>query len=103
MIIYVDIDDTICYREETHLYEYNACVPFMERIQQINELYDSGYTIVYWTARGTRTGIDWRDITLKQFEKWGVKFHELKFKKPEYDLFICDKAISTNEYFKVVK
>ena len=33
-------------------------------------------------------------------KEWGAKFNELRFKKPSYDLFICDKAINSNEYFK---
>ena len=54
---------------------------------------------MYWTARGTGSGIDWRDITEKQLEEWGVKYHELKFGKPVYDLFIDDKNIESKEYF----
>ena len=35
--------------------------------------------------------------------RWGVKCHEIKMWKPPYDLFICDKAINTLEYFKEKK
>ena len=96
MIIYVDIDNTICKTDETN-YENEKPIP--ERIKKINRLYDEENTIVYWTARGTGSGIDWRDITEKQFEEWGVKYHELKFGKPVYDLFIDDKNIESKEYF----
>jgi len=58
-------------------------------------------TIVYWTARGTKTGIDWYDATLKQFKEWGVKFHELKMGKPAYDLFVDDKNINAEDWFKL--
>lgn len=90
MIIYVDIDETICKTESDR--NYANAKPLKEQITKINKLYDEGNTIIYWTARGTGTGINWRDITEKQFKKWNVKYHELKFKKPIYDLLICDKT-----------
>ena len=97
-IIYIDIDETICSKSDDLKYE-NA-KPILERIQRINDLYDQGNTIIYWTARGTATGIDWREVTEKQFEEWGVKYHDLKFGKPVYDLFIDDKNINSETFFK---
>ena len=103
-VIYVDIDETICRRETSTdfgvTHDYTKAKPIQENINKINKLYDEGHTIVYWTARGTGSGIDWRETTEKQFKDWGVKYHELKLKKPIYDLFICDKAIRTEDYFK---
>ena len=99
MIIYVDIDNTICKSCDNSL-DYSKSIPYPDRIDKINKLYDSGNTIIYWTARGTLTGIDWSQLTLKQFTEWNVKFHELKFKKPYYDLFIDDKNINSETYFK---
>ena len=96
-IIYVDIDETICYYEGER--NYSNALPLKDNIDKINNLYDEGNTIVYWTARGTVTGINWREITEKQFELWGVKHHDLKFHKPNYDLFICDKAITSDSFF----
>ena len=66
----------------------------------MNDLYNQGHTIIYWTARGTKSGIDWRDITERQFDKWLVKYTQILFGKPVYDLFIDDKNINTQEYFK---
>ena len=57
-----------------------------------------GHPIVYWTARGTTTGIDWTDVTRNQLDSWGVKYHDLKLGKPQYDLFIDDKALNTNDW-----
>ena len=51
------------------------------------------------TGRGSVTGIDWLDVTEKQLASWGVKYHELKMGKPHYDLFICDKAVNTTDFF----
>jgi CMP-N,N'-diacetyllegionaminic acid synthase len=97
MVIYVDIDNTIF---ETKGTDYKKSVPILERIKKINKLYDDGHTIIYWTARGTMSGVDWIDLTKEQFKKYNVKYHELKFGKPVYDLFIDDKNIHSDDYFK---
>jgi len=99
MVIYVDIDETICsYSGER---AYPLATPIKSRIQRINSLFEEGNTIVYWTARGCTTGIDWTDLTENQLRGWGAKYHELKMNhKPHYDLLICDKAINTDNFFK---
>ena len=66
MIIYVDIDETICETPENRNYELST--PISQRIKEVNALYDRGHTIVYWTARGTGSGIDWRETTERQFK-----------------------------------
>ena len=101
MIIYVDIDDTICYYEndDKKYLDYSKAKPYYERIKKINNLYDEGNTIIYWTARGTKTGIPWFHITKKQLDNWGVKYHELRLGKPYYDLFIDDKNVNSDNYF----
>ena len=79
MTYYIDIDETICFYEgERH---YPNALPYTERIKRINDLYDAGHTIVYWTARGTVTGIDWTETTREQLIKWGAKFpsHDQEF------------------------
>ena len=96
MIIFVDIDETICITPESR--DYSEAVPIFDNISKINKLYEEN-TIIYWTARGTMSGIDWREITEKQFETWGVKYHDLRFGKPAYDLFIDDKNVNSLDFF----
>jgi len=100
-IIYVDIDDTICntpYINNSILEkDYINSTPIYENIEFINKLYDDGHYVIYWTARGTVTKKDWRIVTENQFKKWNVKYHELKFGKPYYDLFIDDKNINAKD------
>ncbi len=96
MIIYIDIDETIAQPAVSR--DYADSTPIEENIAKANKLYDDGHTIVYWTARGTTTGIDWTDVTRKQLDSWGVKYHDLKLGKPQYDLFIDDKALNTNDW-----
>jgi len=73
MIYCFDIDGTICSLTDG---KYKKAVPFLDRIKLINKLYDAGNTILYFTARGSTTGIDWRETTKDQLEEWGAKHHE---------------------------
>lgn len=92
-VIYVDVDETICLTPDNpRIYEQS--VPLYENIAKINLLYDAGHEIVYWTARGSRSGKNWYDLTKSQLELWGAKHHTLRCDKPYYDTFIDDKAIN---------
>ena len=91
----IDIDGTICDWQAGR--DYTLAEPFPEKIKVINKLYDEGNTIVYWTARGSRKQINWRELTAKQLDTWGAKYHELRVDKPFYDLFIEDKSFRIEE------
>ena len=55
--------------------------------------YDEGNIIVYWSARGGNTGIDWTELTGMQLVEWGCKFHDVIMRqKPNFDLLIDDKS-----------
>jgi histidinol phosphatase-like enzyme len=95
-IIYIDIDETICRTPDSR--DYTLSEPILENIKKANLLYDQGNKIVYWTARGTVTGIDWESTTKEQFNRWGVRYHDLKLGKPYYDLFIDDKNMNTEHW-----
>ena len=98
MKIFVDIDETICYYENKR--DYNLAKPIKKRIEKINNLFDAGNEITYWTARGTVTKINWYQVTKNQLKEWGCKYHNLIVgEKPAYDLLICDKAINSEKYF----
>jgi hypothetical protein len=96
MIIYIDIDDTIC-RLETPM-DYKSAFPIPKAVKKVNALYDEGHMIIFWTARGTVSGIDHTQLTKQQLNQWGVKFHQLKMGKPAYDLFIDDKNINSLDW-----
>jgi len=96
MIIYIDIDETICETPESR--DYSLASPIEQNIEKANKLYDEGNTIIYWTERGTVSGIDWRQTTFDQLTEWGVRFHDLKLGKPYYDLFIDDKNMNTEDW-----
>lgn len=89
MLIYVDVDGTICDTSGG----YPNAKPIKENIAKINKLYDDGNIIVYWTARGRSTGIDWSALTGQQLIDWGCKFHDVVMnQKPVWDLLIDDKV-----------
>jgi hypothetical protein len=100
MIYCFDIDGTIC---NTPGNDYPASIPFGDVIDKINELFTTGHTIKMFTARGSVSGKDWTDYTIKQLNDWGVSYHELIMnKKPHYDILIDDKAINAMAWRKLI-
>ena len=95
MIYAIDIDGLLC---NDALGDYENSVPDYDSISRVNDLYDQGNTITIFTGRGSATGIDWRDFTLKQLAGWNVKYHELVLGKPVCDIIVDDKAISLKEW-----
>lgn len=93
----VDIDNTICVSKNS---DYTLSEPMHDRIKIINQLYSQGHYIVYWTARGSNSGKDWSELTKQQLQNWGCLHHELHMGKPAYDVWIDDKAINSEEYFR---
>lgn len=73
-------------------------MPYAARIEHVNQLFAAGHVIKFFTARGSTTGIDWRQVTEEQLLNWGVKYHELIMGKPFADFFIDDKATSAHVY-----
>ena len=88
MKIVIDIDGTICSQEK----DYKDAKPYLNRIYKVNTMYDTGNEIVFFTARGSGTGIDWKKFTKKQLKSWGVKYHKLIMGKPFADVYIDDRA-----------
>ena len=96
------IDGTLCHTPNNSLGKpdyYNA-LPFTWMVEHVNRLYDEGHHIQLYTSRGTSSGIDWFDFTLKQIEGWGVKYNGLKLGKPAYDLFVDDRAMNNKDWYK---
>jgi len=100
MILYVDVDETICITPPDR--DYTKSVPIEDRIKKINSFYDKGHTVVYWTARGTTSGIDWTELTVMQLKKWGAKYNRVSLGKPHFDLYICDKVMNSDRFFEDV-
>jgi hypothetical protein len=90
-----DIDGTICTCANG---AYRDAVPYADRIEHIHRLFESGYVIKMFTARGSTTGVQWAEFTAQQLTDWGVCYHELILGKPHADVFVDDKAIHSEKY-----
>lgn len=106
-IIAFDLDGVICDRPEgiEHLLEkkYDLCYPIPENIEILNKLYEDGYYIKIYTARGMSTFSNNKAViyeklflkTKKFLVDNGVKHHELIMGKEHYDLLVDDKVINS--------
>jgi phosphatidate phosphatase PAH1 len=101
----IDIDGTICDKDDGK--SYLSSIPKIDRIKVINQLYDDGNYIVYFTARGMGrydnnvklAEENLRYITELQLKEWGCKYHKLFMGKPAGDAYIDDKGINANDFF----
>jgi hypothetical protein len=102
-IICFDIDNTICFTNKAK--EYGKSRKNVKAIKVVNDLYDNGYYIKLYTARGMdRFNSDLNKIhkvfynfTSVQLKNWGVRYHELILGKISYNLFIDDKSYGFNK------
>ena len=92
-----DIDSVIC---KTTKSIYSKSIPNLKVISFINSLYDQGYEIKIFTARYMgRFNSDVLKVkkygykkTEQQLQKWNLKYHKLILGKPNFDIFVDDKA-----------
>lgn len=77
--------------------DYTQSQPQMQVIEAINRLHAQGHEIILFTARGSKTGIDWSEHTRQQLEAWGVRYHELRFGKPAADYYIDDRMLAITD------
>lgn len=90
-----DIDGTLCDQQEG---DYSQAEPHRNRIHRVNSLFDEGHRIVLFTARGSKSGIDWSEATRIQLEEWGLRYHDLILGKPHADFYVDDKAIHSEDF-----
>lgn len=95
----IDIDGTLASNNPPR--KYNLHEPKVDVIKQINRLYEMGNIITIFTARGSSSGVDWRDVTEKQLSQWGVKYHHLIMGKPAGTRFIDDCNMSIEEFMRL--
>ncbi len=95
MIYCFDIDGTICTYTDGN---YAKAIPIDHRIQHINQLIAQGMTVIFHTARGAKTGIDWTEFTQEQLITWGILNPIIIFGKPLADLYVDDRGVSDQSY-----
>jgi CMP-N,N'-diacetyllegionaminic acid synthase len=96
-----DIDGVIAAIEPDN--QYDRATPMQDTIDVVNSLHSQGHRIVLFTARGSKTGIDWTDLTRRQMQEWGVRHHELLFGKPAADYYVDDKLIGMEQLKAMAK
>jgi capsule biosynthesis phosphatase len=106
----LDIDGTICQASllEDGSYDYPNAIPFPRVIERINELYETGNTIVLFTARGMRTHKGnvkkIKENVQPILEDWlsrhGVNYHELIVGKPwgENVIYVDNRNLSLKSF-----
>jgi mannose-6-phosphate isomerase-like protein (cupin superfamily) len=97
MRYFIDLDNTLC--QTTHS-DYINSRPIQIRIDRVNRLKKEGHFIAIWTARGSTSGIDHRELTVQQLAEWGVQYDELIMGKPNYDVYIDDKSFNVNSTWR---
>jgi len=100
MKVYVDLDNTLCRTENG---DYKNSVPILERIEYFNSLKEQGDTIVIWTARGSRSGVDYEELTKQQLFDWNISYDTLLMKKPDYDVYYDDKSFNIDTFLPIPK
>jgi len=106
MNYFIDIDGTICKTDTSckdTLVRYQHSTPIQERIAKVNELYEKGNTITYWTARGSESKLDLYELTKQQLSDWNCKYHKLLMGKPSYDIYIDDKSQNVDLFWPVTQ
>ena len=100
-----DIDGTICNSIDG---DYENATPIQRRIDRINRLHQEGNKIIFQTARGMGRSDNspayahsaFYELTRAQLIEWGVKFDGLFLGKPAGDIYIDDKGIKDEDFFR---
>jgi len=98
IVLCFDLDGVIC---KTIKNFYSKSLPIKKNIKFINFLFEKGFTIKIYTARGLGRSNDnvaiakekFYKLTMKQLKSWRLNYHKLILGKPSYDILIDDKSL----------
>ena len=103
--IVIDLDDTICF---TRNRDFENSIQNELVINKMNELYNKGWKLIIYTARGAKScktleerEKKYRNITEKWLKKNNVKYTELLFGKMNADYYVDDKNLSIEEFLNI--
>jgi hydroxymethylpyrimidine pyrophosphatase-like HAD family hydrolase len=106
-IIAFDLDDVLCVRDKKYehlgIEKYKFCTPMHNNIVILKNLYDMGFYIKIYTARGMsqlsgnlqEINLKIKPITEEFLANNKIPYHELVFGKIHYDILIDDKALNS--------
>jgi uncharacterized HAD superfamily protein len=94
-IIYCDIDYTITKDKDSGFNEKSCftATPNLKMRDILNSYYYKGKAIIYYTSRRWSK----REATEYWLQKNEFKYHAVVMQKPNYDVFICDKAVNAKD------
>lgn len=103
--IVIDFDDTLAFHENRN---FDEAIPNNDLIAKTNQLYDKGWQIDIFTARGS-ISCETREEARQKYEagilawlkKYSVKFNSLSFDKPLAAYYIDDKGITPEDFLEV--
>lgn len=103
--IILDFDDTLAFTTNR---DWDNAVPNVKLIEKTNKLYDDGWTIDIFTARGS-ISCDTRADAARKYkpgieswlEKNSVKYHSISFDKPLAAYYIDDKGMTPEDFLDV--
>lgn len=90
--IVIDLDGTIL--EEKNTKEKPEAKPLPGAVDAVNKLYEMGHVIIIYSARAGSN----LELTLKQLNEYGIKYHHLVLDKPVGDIFIDDRAFAFRDW-----
>lgn len=100
--IVVDIDDTISYTTNR---DFKNSIPNQPVIDKINELYNKGWKIILFTARGAKSCATLEEriakydsITREWLDAHNVLYSDVVFGKPNADYYVDDKNMSLEDF-----
>lgn len=100
--IVFDFDDTISFTKNR---DWDNAQPNIKLIEKINELYDCGWVIDIYTARGSISCSTRKEASNKyrsSIEQWlnkhNVKYNSLSFDKPLATYYVDDKAMTPEQF-----
>lgn len=102
--IILDFDDTLAFNENR---DWSIAKPNTKLIEKTNKLFDQGWKIDIYTARGS-ISCSTRDEASAKYEEgmrqWlanhGVKYHDISFNKQLAAYYIDDKGMSPEEFIE---
>lgn len=105
MNIVIDIDGTLCDEDDPDVSKRR---PILHHIEKLNALYRQGHTIEIYTSRGMKStnnnaaesDLKYRELTERQLVEWGVLYTRLYFGKPNADIYIDNKNVLLEDFFK---
>lgn len=103
--IILDFDDTLAFHQNR---DWANSAPNTKLIEKTNDLYDQGWQIDIFTARGSLS-CSTRQEAMEKYQpgmiewldKHGVKYHSISFDKPLAAYYIDDKGMSPDDFVNI--